>query len=60
MNLSKYEFSKQRQAIIDSCEHKKALIKATYDEDTEYIDAKIKELTGALMPHHRKRPENIG
>lgn len=48
MNLSKYEFSKQRQAIIDSCEHKKALIKATYDEDTEYIDAKIKELTDQL------------
>lgn len=48
MNLSKYEFSKQRQTIIDSCEHKKALIKATYDEDTEYIDAKIKELTDQL------------
>lgn len=48
MNLSKYEFSKQRQAIIDSCEHKKAFIKVAYDEDTEYIDAKIKGLTDQL------------
>ena len=48
MNLSNYEYNKQRQTIIDSCEHKKVLIKATYDEDTEYIDAKIKELTNQL------------
>ena len=48
MNLSKAEYNKQKKAIEDSCEHKKAFIKTAYDEDSEYIDAKIKELTDAL------------
>jgi len=48
MNLSKYEYSKQKKAIEDSCEYKKSFIKAAHDEDTEYIDAKIKGLTDEL------------
>lgn len=48
MNLSKYEYSKQKKQIEDSCAHKIEFIEAAHQEDTEYIDAKIQDLTNEL------------
>ena len=48
MNLSKSEYNKQKRKIEESCEHKIAFIETTYKEDTEYIDAKIKDITNEL------------